>query len=247
MNKLLLIYGSLFMSGSPIVDAQESTVPVIKTSQETTRSFENGFTALRIEADVIEKKTPLYVLRYDDNTPYELNLNDIEFIEEESVIDLDFETKDYLPERFNPYENFFDIQSVEFIEDKNEWDLGFDTSEYLPEYFDAYTSTDEISAIYYYEEDEVNLNFDTAEYLPEGFNAYEVYINDNKMVFIDMEEMEWNFGFDTKTYLPAHFDPYANTLKVVGAINFIENEEIELGFDTATYLPKDFDPYIGSN
>jgi len=90
------------MSSSPILEAQESTVPVIQASQETNRSFENNFTALRVEADVVEE-APFYVLRFEDSKPYQLNLNDIEFIEEEVTVDLGFEAADYLPEGFDPY------------------------------------------------------------------------------------------------------------------------------------------------
>ena len=247
MNKLLLIYGCLFMSSSPIAEAQKSTVPVVQTSQETNRSFENNFTALTIEADVIEE-APFYVLRYEDSTPYELDLNEIEFIEEETVVDLGFETADYLPEGFNPYETFFDLNSIIYIGDETEIDLGFDTSEYLPGDFDPYSANFDVNAISYIEEgeEEIVLDFDTADYLPEGFNPYEVYFNVNSLDFVDMEEIEWEFGFDTMDYLPVDFDPYANTL-ALSAINYMEEDNIDLGFDTSKYLPKDFDPYAGSN
>jgi len=47
----------------------------------------------------------------------ELDINTIKYIEEEEVIDLGFDTADYLPEGFNPYEVYFDLNSVQFIED----------------------------------------------------------------------------------------------------------------------------------
>ena len=57
MNKLLLIYGLALFGGSPIVEQQESTVttPLLKTNLETTRTLENNFTALNINAEVIEE------------------------------------------------------------------------------------------------------------------------------------------------------------------------------------------------
>ena len=247
MIKLLLIYGFLTMSSGPIAEEQKSTVPVLQTSQETTRSLENGFAALRIEADVVEEMSNDPV-GYEDSASYELDLSEIEFIEEESVVDLGFETKDYLPEGFNPYENFFDLNSIIYIEDETEIDLGFDTEDYLPGDFDPYAANFDVHSINYIEEgeEEIVLGFNTADYLPEGFNAYEAYVNISEMAYVDMEEMEWEFGFDTMTYLPVDFDPYANTAELT-AINYMEEEEIELGFDTSKYLPKDFDPYAGSN
>ena len=247
MNKLLLIYGCLFMGSSPIAEAQKSTVPVIQASQETNRSFENNFTALTItiEANVVAE-APFYVLRYEDSWPYELDLNEIEFIEEEAEVDLGFETTDYLPEGFNPYENFFDLNSIIYIEDEIETDLGFDTLEYLPENFNAYSSNFDINSINYIEDEEVVLDFNTTDYLPKGFNPYKTYFNINTVEYVEIEEMEWKFGFDVKGYLPVDFDSFDNT-SALSAINYMEEDEIDLGFDTNMYLPKDFDPYTGSN
>jgi len=245
MNKLLLIYGCLFMSSSPIAAEQKSTVPVIQVNHETNRSFENNFTALTVEADVAEA-APFYVLRYEESKPYELDLNEIEFIEEETEVDLGFETTDYLPEGFNPYEDFFDLNSIIYIEDETEIDLGFDTSEYLTDNFDPYSANFDINSINYIEEEEVVLNFDTADYLPEGFNPYKTYFNVNTVEYVEMAEVEWEFGFETKTCLPVDFDPCAHTL-TLSSINYMEEDQIDLGFDTVKYLPQDFDPYTGSN
>ena len=245
MNKLLVIYGSLLMSSSPIADAQESTVPVFQVSHETTRSLENSFAALRVEADVVEIASFYDIFSYEDDF-YELNLNEIEFVEEESELDLGFETSDYLPEGFNPYESFFDLNSIIYIENESDFDLGFDTSEYLPKGFDPYSSNFEINTINYMEDESVLLDFDTSDYLPKDFDPYKMYFDVNSVIYIDFEELEWEFGFDTKAYLPVDFDPYANTM-AISTVNCIEDDEIDLGFDTSMYLSKDFDPYAGSN
>ena len=245
MNKLLLIYGCLFMSSSPIADEQKSTVPVFQESQEINRSLENSVTVLNVEADGTDAAS-FFTVSYEESAAYELDLNEIPFIEEETEVDLGFETADYLPEGFNPYENFFDLNSIIYIESETEIDLGFDTSEYLPERFDPYAVNFDVNSISFIEDEEVDLGFNTEDYLPEGFNPYEVYFNVATIEYVEFDEMVWEFGFDTKSYLPVDFDPFQESV-ALSSINYIEDEEIELGFDTSKYLPNNFDPYAGSN
>jgi len=175
MNKLLVIYGSVLLGSSPVAEPQESTVPVIHESTEFTRTLENSFTAIEFDAEVVEEG-PLYVMTFDIAEPAELNLNEVLFIEEVNEEDeLGFDTSEYLPEGFNPYEVYFDLNSVEYVEADTEMDLGFDTAEYLPVGFDPYTGSLDISSINFVEEEEIHLGFDTKSYLPEDFNPYGAY------------------------------------------------------------------------
>lgn len=79
------------------------------------------------------------------------DLNEIEYIEDEEEMVLGFDTKDYLPEGFDPYQEVEDINNfgplpieisnlneIEYIEEEEEIVLGFDTRDYLPEGFDPY-------------------------------------------------------------------------------------------------------------
>lgn len=152
-------------------------------------------------------KAPKLVSRLLVNAPEEVKLSEIVFIEEESPIDLGFNTADYLPEGFDPHTVYFDIKSIEFIE--NEYtDLGFDTKEYLPENFNAYANPNSLDGINFMEEEEVDLGFDTKEYLPGNFDPYEFYLDLDTVEYIEDEE-EIDIDFSTEDYLPVGFDPFS--------------------------------------
>ncbi|MBT8183290.1 MAG: hypothetical protein KJN76_00500 [Eudoraea sp.] len=73
-------------------------------------------------------------------------LESIVYLEEESEIDLGFDTADYLPEDFDPYTFYFDLNSVVFLEE-NETD--FISREYLPEDFNPYAIPEDFRHISY--------------------------------------------------------------------------------------------------
>ncbi len=103
-----------------------------------------------------------------------LPIDDITYIEGTEDFDLGFDTAQYLPKGFNPYEGMHaDLSGVDFIETEHEIDLGFNTAKYLPIGFDAYKgmeiNLDEVN--YIEEEEEVELDFNVQNYLPENFNA----------------------------------------------------------------------------
>nr|WP_286942682.1 hypothetical protein [Allomuricauda sp.] len=205
MNKLLVIFGCALLSSSPEAAPQESTVPVIRTSTEMTRTFANHYMAFE-EVDV-EKDAPLYIVRFSVEEPADLKLDEIAYVEDDNEVDLGFDTTDYLPEGFDPYETYFDLNSIIYIEEDNTADLGFDTADYLPEGFDPYAGEVSINSINYIEDEEVDLGFDTAKYLPEGFDPYEKTFDLNAIEYIEAEE-EIDLGFDPMSYLPENFDPF---------------------------------------
>ena len=101
----------------------------------------------------------------------ELDINTIVYIEEEEVIDLGFDTADYLPEDFDPYKVYFDLHSVTVVEAEIEIDFNSKTN--LPADFDAYAyPTDSTSFNYIDADDTIILDFDSTTDLPEGFNPY---------------------------------------------------------------------------
>lgn len=109
----------------------------------------------------------------------ELDWNKIKLVELEEEVILDFETKNYLPEYFNPLKGKFDldwnkIKLVELGEDVN---LDFNTKKYLPENFNPLKGKYDLNWNYIKLvkiEEEVILDFDTKDYLPEGFDPYNV-------------------------------------------------------------------------
>tara|TARA_Y100001968_G_C19295706_1_gene686515 strand:- start:82 stop:885 length:804 start_codon:yes stop_codon:yes gene_type:complete len=242
MNKLLMVYGCVLISSTAIANDQQNAT-VVQTKSETPSSLENSYTALHINAEWSE--STLDMARYEGYAMYELNLNEIEYIEEEPEFDLGFDTADYLPSDFNPYETYFDLNSIIYVENEVEPELGFDTQKYLPADFNAYTDVVDVHSINYIEVEDFDLGFNTKDYLPEGFSPYEVYVDLNAIPYVE-DDVELELGINSKYLLPANFDPYTNVI-AIGSINYMEDDEIELGFDTGKYLPENFDPYIGTN
>lgn len=231
MNKLLVIYGCVLLSGTAIAEEQKSTVyePVVQNNL-TTRSFENKLSALSFNVDQLTGATGLY----EDSV--------------ESEAEMDFEGTShwydsYIDTSAKESETIFDYDSDIIAELEIEIDLGFDTTNYLPIDFDAYSAPADIHSVDFIEEEEIELGFDSEDYLPEGFNPYEVYFNVHKVEFI---EEVFELGFDHKLDLMENFDPYSEVVDI-HTIDFIEEEEIELGYDTRPYLPEGFDPYARSN
>ncbi|MEO0901172.1 MAG: hypothetical protein AAFY00_03840, partial [Bacteroidota bacterium] len=88
MSKLLLVYGCALLGSSAVADEQQSTVSTHADQQQiTTSTFENNFTALNIDADVEGLDSTYY---WTNENSFELNLNEIEYLEEENELDLGF-------------------------------------------------------------------------------------------------------------------------------------------------------------
>lgn len=164
----------------------------------------NSHELLAMETETIWK-APKLVSRILVNAPEDIKVSEIAFIEEEPSLDLGFDTAEYLPEGFDPYNVYFDVNSIVYIDDEMT-ELGFDTTEYLPTNFNAYANPNSIDGINYIKEEVVDLGFDTTTYLPEGFDPYEFYLDLDSVEFIEDEE-ELDFDFNTEDYLPAGFDP----------------------------------------
>ncbi|WP_340077838.1 hypothetical protein [Leptobacterium sp. I13] len=166
MNKLLVICSLLFLQN--VATQEEKTVANELIHYEAMASLEGLFVSNARENNLTDLKFP-----YELTKEKELNLSTINYIEEEQVVDLGFDTEKYLPKGFNPYEVYFDIHSIEYIEEEEEINLGFDTEKYLPENFDPYAIP--MESILYIEKDEeeiIDLGFDTKKYLPKGFNPH---------------------------------------------------------------------------
>ena len=174
MNRLVILYGCVLLSSTAIAEEQQST-------------FEASPLQAALATEEID--TILVSSSKEEADEAAFILSEIEFIEEEDL-ELGFDTKDYLPEGFSPYEVYFDLNSVAFVEDHQELDLGFDTSVYLPNGFDPYQDSKAVSSLNFIEEEDVDLGFDTMNYLPEGFSPYEVYFDLNSLIYIDINELD---------------------------------------------------------
>ena len=198
MNKLIALCGLVLLSTTTTPqegnNGLESNVQEVEVTM-TSAGGDNQF-AYVMNGPTL-KAAPKLVSRINTESPKELNLDEIIYIEEEVPVELGFNTEDYLPEDFNPYEQYVDLNSIEFIEEEEEetWDLGFDASVYLPDNFNPYAIPGDVMNIDYIEEgeDEVDLGFDTAKYLPEDFDPYDVYVNFDSIEFYEDDELGPNF------------------------------------------------------
>lgn len=206
MNKLLLLCGLVLLGTTTTPQENKLTTNCTLTEDSTYVSIDDvnnpEVLAMQIET---EWKAPKLISRTLVNAPEDIKVSEIVYIEEETSIDLGFDTADYLPEGFDPYNVYFDVNSVEFI-DGEVTELGFDTTAYLPENFNAYANSGTLDAINYIEEEAIDLGFDTAKYLPEGFDPYEFYLDLDSVEYIE-EEDDLDFNFSTEDYLPVGFNP----------------------------------------
>ncbi|MBD0852538.1 hypothetical protein [Maribacter arenosus] len=100
----------------------------------------------------------------------DLDLNTIEYVEDDIDFDLGFNTADYLPEDFDPNQVYFNINSIDYI--KEEWVLQIDTKKYLPKGFDPYAYPSDVESINYIDEnDAFEFNLDSTSIFVNGFNS----------------------------------------------------------------------------
>ncbi|UCD60039.1 MAG: hypothetical protein JSV59_09085 [Flavobacteriaceae bacterium] len=98
------------------------------------------------------------------------DINSIVYIEEELDYDLGFNTSDYLPEDFDPYNHYMDLNAISFVEDIYVY---IDSEKTLPRDFDVYANPTDFRNVSYIDPmDDMQLEFETAEYLPADFNPY---------------------------------------------------------------------------
>ena len=196
MNKLIALCGLVMLGttttpqeGNNGLDCEVKKAEVIMTSTGGDSQFTFAMNNATINA------APRLVSRVKTESPKELNLDEIIYIEEEIPVELGFNTEDYLPEDFNPYEQYVDLNSVEYIEEDESWDLGFDASVYLPDNFNPYAIPSDVMSIDYIEEgeDDIDLGFDTTAYLPEGFDPYDIYVDLDAIEFYEDDELGPNF------------------------------------------------------
>jgi len=181
MNKLLIICGLLFSQEG----ATQQEEPEPYSFQKVNYLKEITFFVPN-EIDY----TKDYMFMDYGKTESLLDINSIEYIEEEQEIDLGFNTELYLPKGFDPYVAYVDLNSIEYIEEVEAVDLGFDTKKYLPVNFDPYAKPINLNTIAYIEDDEdVTLGYDHKKYLPRGFDAHAPNYNINSIAYIEYDEV----------------------------------------------------------
>lgn len=146
----------------------------INAKTENNSDFSNSsleFFTLKI--DQFELEDNMFLTLED----YSLNVEDIEVVELEEDVEINFDTADYLPENFNALEGKNDInwEEVELIELEEDIEIAFDTAKYLPNNFNALAGKNDIdwTKVELIEiEEDIEIGFNTKKYLPKNFNPY---------------------------------------------------------------------------
>ncbi len=183
MNRLAILYGCVLLSSTAIAEVQQGAWDI--ASAEVILQSEGRFETFVNDTENVSETSAF-------------DINKIEYIEEEDL-ELGFDTKDYLPENFDPYTAYFDLSAIEYVKLQEDTGLGFDTARYLPNGFDPYTETVGVNTINFIEEEDFDLGFETAAYLPKGFSPYEPYFDINSIIYIDVEELELDLLIDSVT------------------------------------------------
>ena len=210
MNKLLALCGMVMLgtttTSQEVNDTPEYKERAVVSIMEATEECDPVIYAVNTS---VYANSPGLVSRLERETPVEVNLDDIIYIEEENEVVLGFDTADYLPEDFDPYKQYVDLDAFEFIEVEDCLDLDFDSAEYLPVGFDPYADASYFRNIDFIEEgeDDLDLGFDTAEYLPEGFDPHEFYVDLDAIEYIEETE-EIDFDHLIGYYSNKVFDPF---------------------------------------
>ena len=101
----------------------------------TNKSPEKDYAMLNTEFIDLENETfDIESELFEELFTVILNIEDIEITEIEEVVIIDFDTKKYLPLRFNAQKGMHDIDwaSVELVEVEDDVIINFDTKSYLP-------------------------------------------------------------------------------------------------------------------
>ncbi|MFS4468709.1 hypothetical protein [Maribacter sp. 2210JD10-5] len=93
----------------------------------------NPFNDVHMNSCAVEKST-------DDEGLGNFDISHINLIEIEQEVNLGFDTYNYLPLNFDPYEGMtMVLNEIEVIDTEEEIDLGFDVKKYLPKDFNPYS------------------------------------------------------------------------------------------------------------
>ena len=187
MNKLLLACGLVFTG-----------ITTTSQTENFTTDFENQVAVESVSLTVNEHtlfwstdNEEVAILgtghRIPTEAPEYIELDAIPYLEDNNEIALGFDTKEYLPENFDPAVFYFDVTTVAYIDENKGSDLGFNTKDNLPNNFNAYAQPQDVMDVSYIETTDNALGFDTAMYLPERFDAYETELDLNTIIYIEEE------------------------------------------------------------
>jgi hypothetical protein len=110
------------------------TINAITTNNNEFSNVSLEFITLKINQFELEDNV------FSDLEETTLNIQDIEVVELEEAVEINFDTTQHLPENFNALagKNDIDWSEVVLIELEEDVELGFDTKNHLPKNFNPY-------------------------------------------------------------------------------------------------------------
>lgn len=117
-----------------------STLFAVSTTTITNENLDSNLSEceyLTLEENAL--RTALFTNNFNED-PTDIDWDIIELVELEEEIEIGFNTKDYLPEGFNPLKGLHDLDwsKIELIELDEEVEISFNTKDYLPANFNPY-------------------------------------------------------------------------------------------------------------
>ncbi|WP_422858120.1 hypothetical protein ACOKFD_11820 [Flagellimonas sp. S174] len=205
MNRLVIFYGCALLASSAIAEIQQKSWDFNHPNMEVVLNSTNAIVSNNVED--LSISTELFCTPcMEQITDADLDINEIDYVTEDTI-ELGFNTSDYLPENFDPYTAYLDIDSVVFVEDEPEFIADFNTQTFLPQNFDSYTDIVSVDSINYVEEEESDLGFDTSKYLPYGFSPHEAYFDIDNIIYIDIDSLDneswvspWEMNTENEPY-----------------------------------------------
>lgn len=113
-----------------------STLFAVSSTTITNENLDNHLS----ECDYLTLEESVLSATLFNDCPTDIDWDSIELVELEEEVEIGFNTKDYLPEGFNPLKGLHDLDwsKIELLELEEEVVLGFDTKTYLPKNFDPF-------------------------------------------------------------------------------------------------------------
>jgi len=127
----------------------------------------------------------------EDSTCEKLDISDINVIEIDETVEINFDTQTYLPGKFNALQGMHDLdwKTIELLELEEDVEFNFDIQAFLPKDFNALKGMHDLdwSSIELIElEEDVDLGFDTQKYLPLGFDAHQGMYSAKEVLSLSM-------------------------------------------------------------
>jgi len=165
-----------------------SVLFILNINAKNCEGYDSINSSLSSEQHKLEK---LLFSSTEDSTFEKLDISDIELIEIDEAVEINFDTQAYLPANFNALQGMHDLDwnTIALVELEEDVELNFNTQAYLPKDFNALKGMHDLdwSSIDLIElEEEVELGFNPQKYLPQGFDSHQGMYCDREVLSLSI-------------------------------------------------------------